>query len=92
MTPRKLCLLLERKAERRKQEQRRLAEQIGLVRADLINFSMCHPQEHVRLESLLPWVASERVSVVGRARKRRLSAKKREEIAQGWRMFMAAQP
>jgi hypothetical protein len=93
MTPYRLRFLIERKAERSRQERRDLAEQIAALRADLINFSMCHPPDMVRIADLLPWVKDQDAGVqTKRARKRRMSAKQRAEIANSWRMFLSAQP
>jgi hypothetical protein len=92
-TPCRLSFLLKRKREQQKQESRRLAEQIALLRADLINFSMGHPKDVVKLADLLPWAKEDAApGPQSRERKRRMPARKRDEIAQSWRMFLSGQP
>jgi len=60
---------------------------LALLRCDLINFSMCHPKEPVKLEDLLPPENEERTP----HKRRRMTANRRRALADQLRGFFESQ-
>lgn len=75
-------------ADLRKQFQKREREthiMLSLVRMDLINFSAARPKERVTLDDLLPPEHDDQA----RVKRPRLTAKRRQRIADGFRAMFA---
>jgi hypothetical protein len=62
----------------------------SLLRADVINFAACHPKQRIDARALLS--AEDRGAVAdGGGRPRRLTTKRRQEIADAFRRMFAQQ-
>jgi hypothetical protein len=64
-------------------QQQRWHTLLALLRMDVINYSICHPEKPVRLEDLVPDSPKAQAS----AAPRRMTAKRRQAVADKIRMF-----
>jgi hypothetical protein len=81
LTPRLFAMLCKQYAAVRRETHTLVA----LLRTDIINFSQIHPRERILLDDLLPPENDDRPSTLPR----RLSAKRRQRIADGIRAMFA---
>ncbi len=86
LTPRQFAELL--RAQRLR--DRHLYMLVAQMRADLINFSFCHPKKLVKLDDLLPPIDGDPQAQRLQPQRRRLTAKRRAEIVEGCRAWMRA--